>query len=154
MSEEMTVSRDERMMAGLAHGSVLLGLVTNGVGGIGVALLIWLTQKGKSAYVAAQALQALVYQLVTLMVTMVFWCCWGGLWLLMIMPPVIANPDAYNNAPPPGMWVGLTLTIFPLLGFMALTTLYGLWGAVRSTGGHDFKYAVIGNWLEGQGAGQ
>ena len=43
--------------------------------------------------------------------------------------------------------------IFPL-GFMALTTLYGLWGAVRSTGGHDFKYAVIGNWLEGQGAGQ
>jgi uncharacterized Tic20 family protein len=153
MSDEMTVSRDERMMAGLAHGSVLLGLVTNGVGGIGAALLIWLTQRGKSAYVAAQALQALVYQLVTLLLTMVFWCCWGGLWMLMIIPPIIANPSAYDNAAPPGMWVGLTLMIFPL-GLMALTTLYGVWGAVRSMSGHDFRYAVIGNWLERQEAGQ
>jgi uncharacterized Tic20 family protein len=153
MSEEMTVSRDERMMAGLAHGGILLGPVTNGVGGIGVALLIWLTQRGKSAYVAAQALQALVYQLVTLLLAMMFWCCWGGLWMLMIMPPLIANPSAYENTPPPGMWAGLILMIFPL-GLMGLTTLYGLYGAVRSMSGHDFKYAVIGNWLEGRGAGQ
>jgi uncharacterized Tic20 family protein len=153
MSEEMTVSRDERMMAGLAHGGILLGPVTNGVGGIGVALLIWLTQRGKSAYVAAQALQALVYQLVTLLLAMMFWCCWGGLWMLMIMPPLIANPSAYENTPPPGMWAGLILMIFPL-GLMGLTTLYGLYGAVRSMSGHDFKYAVIGNWLEGRRAGQ
>jgi uncharacterized Tic20 family protein len=153
MSEEITVSRDERMMAGLAHGGILLGPVTSGVGGIGVALLIWLTQRGKSAYVAAQALQALVYQLVTLLLAMMFWCCWGGLWMLMIMPPLIANPSAYENTPPAGMWVGLILMIIPL-GLMGLTTLYGLWGAVRSMSGHDFKYAVIGNWLEGQGAGQ
>ncbi len=36
------------------------------------------------------------------------------------------------------------------IGIFGLTTFYGLWGAVRSLSGHDFKYAVIGNWLESQ----
>ena len=67
--------------------------------------------------------------------------------LLTIMPPVLINPEAYNNAPPPGIWMGLVMLVFPL-GFMALTTLYGLVGAVRSLGGHDFRYAGVGNWLE------
>ena len=149
MDEQMTIRQDERVMAALAHGSILLGAFTNGIGGIGAALLIWLIQREKSAYVAGQALQALVYQVLVLIVTMFFWCCWGGLWMLLMLPAIIANPNAYNNAPPPGMWVGMTLLCIPL-GIWALTILYGLWGAIRSLSGYDFRYALVGNWLDRQ----
>nr|NIV37945.1 DUF4870 domain-containing protein [Anaerolineae bacterium] len=68
MSEQLAPTQDERVLAGLAHGSILLGLFTSGVGGIIAALVIWATQKEKSAYAAAQALQSMVYQAVTFVI--------------------------------------------------------------------------------------
>ncbi len=147
MSAQDSVSQDERVLAGLVHGSILLGVFTSGIGGIGAALLIWLLQKEKSAYVAGQALQALVYQVAVLIVTFLAWCLWGVVWMVMLLPPLFANPEAYEHAPPPSLWAGLILMVFPL-GISVLTTLYGLWGAVRCLGGSDFKYVVIGRWLE------
>jgi uncharacterized Tic20 family protein len=149
MSEQLSVSQDERVLAGLAHGSILLGVFTSGFGGIVAALIIWLVQKEKSAYVAAQALQALVYQVMVFLMTMLVWCCWGVLWLLLFLPPLATNPNAYQVTPPAGLWVGLILMIIPL-GFWGLTILYGLWGGVRCLGGHDFKYVIVGNWLGSQ----
>lgn len=149
MSKQMTLTQDEKTLAGLAHGSIILGILTSGIGGIIASLVIWIVQKEKSAYVAAQALQALVYQAVTFLLTMVVWCCWGVLYTAMILIPLVGNPDAYTYAPPAGLWVGLFLMIVPF-GIWGLTILYGLYGAARCLGGHDFKYAVIGNWLNGQ----
>ena len=147
MIEQTTAHQDDRVIAALAHGSILLGLLTNGLGGIGASLVIWLSQKEKSAYVAAQALQALVYQIVTGVISVLFWCLWGALWMALLLPPLIANPEAYETNPPPGLWIGLILMIVPF-GVMGLVTLYGLWSALRSFNGHDFKYIVIGNWLK------
>jgi len=149
MSDERTASQDERLLAGLAHGSILLAPFTNGLGGILAALVIWLIQREKSAYVAYQALQALVYQAVAFLVTMIAWCCWGALWMAMTLTPLLANSQAYEAAPPAGMWLGLALVVVPL-GIWCLTILYGLWAAVRCLGGHDFRYAIIGKWLEKQ----
>lgn len=149
MSEQLAPTQDEKTLAGLAHGSILLGLFTSGVGGIIAALVIWATQKEKSPYAAAQALQAMVYQGVTFLITMVAWCCWGILYMMMIFVPLVNNPGAYEAAPPAGLWVGMFLMIVPF-GIWGLIILYGLYGAVRCLGGHDFKYAIIGDWLEGQ----
>jgi uncharacterized Tic20 family protein len=149
MSEEVAVSQDERVLAGLAHSSILVGFFTNGVGGIAAALVIWLTQKEKSDYAAFQALQALVYQVVTLFLVGLMWCCWGVLWAAMILGPLFSDPRVYNHEPPAGLWIGLALMIVPL-GIWGLTFIYGLWGGVRCFGGHDFKYAIIGNWLARQ----
>ena len=149
MSEEKSLTQEEKTMAGLAHGSVLLGIFTNGIGGIVAALVIWVLQREKSAYAAGQALQALVYQSVTFVVTMLAWCCWGIVYTVMIMVPLISNPGAYDAAPPAGMWVGLGLMIIPF-GIWGLTILYGLIGAARCYGGQDFRYAIIGNWLRNQ----
>jgi uncharacterized Tic20 family protein len=149
MSERLAPTQDERTLAGLAHGSILLGLFTNGVGGIVAALVIWATQKEKSPYAAAQALQSMVYQGVTFLIIMMAWCCWGMLYMLMIFVPLVNNPGAYEAAPPAGLWVGLFLMIVPV-AIWGLIILYGLYGAARCLGGHDFKYAIIGNWLEGQ----
>jgi uncharacterized Tic20 family protein len=147
MIEQTTANQDERVMAALAHVSILLGLLTSGLGGIGAALLIWLTQKEESAYAAFQALQAAVYQVVAFIVSMMAWLGWGLLWMAMLLPPLFTNPAAYDKAPPPGLWIGLILMVVPI-GISGLIHLYALCGAVRCLGGHDFKYVVIGNWLE------
>jgi uncharacterized Tic20 family protein len=149
MSEVTVVEQNEKVLAGVAHGSVLLGIFTNGLGGIVAALVIWLMQREKSAYVAGQALQALVYQTATMVITMMAWCCWGVLWTVLLLPPIFANPEAYENALPSGFWVGLGLMIVPL-ALWGLSILYGLWAAARTLGGHDFRYVIIGNWLESQ----
>ena len=147
MSDQVTISQDDKALAAVAHAGILLGIVTSGFGGIIAALIIWLVQKEKSAYVAYQALQALVYQGVVMIITMVAWCCWGLVWMLMLLPPLFANPEAYNYAPPAGLWIGLFFMVVPI-AVWGLTILYGLWGAIRCLGGHDFRYAVIGNWLD------
>ena len=150
MSEQLAPTQDEKVLAGLAHGSILLGLFTSGVGGIIAALVIWATQKEKSAYAAAQALQSMVYQAVTFVIMMVAWCCWTGLYMAMIFIPLINDPVAFEAAPPAGLWWGLVLMIVPL-GIWGLIILYGLYGALRCLGGREFRYAIIGNWLEGRG---
>ncbi len=38
--DQSTLSKDERTLAGLAHGSILLGTFTSGMGGIIAALII------------------------------------------------------------------------------------------------------------------
>jgi uncharacterized Tic20 family protein len=149
MSEQAIVTQNERGLAGLAHGSILLGAFTGGVGGILAALVIWLSQKEKSAYVARQSLQALAYQAVTFLITMAVWCCWGLVWMVSIMAPLASNPHAYEDTPPATLWIGLVLMIIPLAVWV-LIVLYGLYGAARCFGGHDFKYAIIGNWVESQ----
>jgi uncharacterized Tic20 family protein len=146
MTDERTVSQDERMLAALAHGSILLGLPTNGIGGIAAALIIWLAQRDKSPYVAFQALQALIYQVVVLLAVMVLFGCWGILWLLMIIPSAgMATPS--TGGAPPGIWAGLALLACPL-ALSAILVFYGLWGAIRSLSGKDFRYVIIGDWLE------
>ncbi len=149
MSQEKAIAKDEEVMAALAHGSILLSIFTNGIGGIVVALVIWLIEKEKSAYAAFQALQALVYQAAAFLLTMLAWCCWGVVWMLGFLPPLLANPEAYQDVPPPGLWIGMLLMVIPL-AIWGLTILYGLWGAARCLGGHDFRYAIVGGWLENQ----
>jgi uncharacterized Tic20 family protein len=149
MTEEVTVSQDERMIAALAHGSVLLGVPTNGIGGVAAALVIWLTQRDRSPYVAFQTLQALVYQVAVLVATMLLFGCWGIFWILIVTPSVILAPS--SAAPPPGFWIGLVSLACPLSLF-GILVLYGIWGAIRMLGGHDFRYLLIGDWLRRRSA--
>lgn len=147
MSKETAPTQKAKTLAALAHGSILLGLFTNGVGGIVASLVIWATQKDKAPYAAAQALQSMVYQGVTFVVTMIAWCCWGILYTAMIMVPLIGDAAAYEANPPAGLWVGLILMIVPL-ALWGVFIAYGLYGAARCLDGRDFKYAIVGNWLE------
>jgi uncharacterized Tic20 family protein len=146
MTDDKNVSHDERMLAAVAHAGILLGLPTNGVGGIAAALVVWLTQRDRSRYVGFQALQALVYQVVVLLITMVSFGCWGLLWLVMIIPSAAMGSPA-GVGPPATFWAGLILLACPLIVLVVLV-LYGLWGAIRSLAGYEFRYLIIGDWLE------
>jgi len=140
-SNSQPTSSDERTMAALAHGSILLGILTSGIGGIVAALVIWLTQRDKSRYVAFQALQATIYQLVGIIVFGALALCWA-LTIPVSLFPAMINPSAYRNAPPPTMWIALALGCIPFtIGLV--WTLYGVWGALRTWSGADFRYPVI-----------
>jgi uncharacterized Tic20 family protein len=136
---------ENRLLAALAHGSV----VAQGIG-ILVGVLVYITQRDKSRFAAFQALQAAVFQLISLVVTVVLWLFWGACYGLSMVPLIVqmdANPEA---APPAIFWVSMLGMMIPLF-YMVLVGLYGLWGAWRTWQGKDFRYFLVGSWLEKSG---
>jgi len=136
------IKAESRLLAALAHGSVIL----QGMGML-VGVLVYVTQREKSRFAAFQALQAAVYQLITMIVIMAMWVLWGACYALSFIPLIGLPEDA---PPPPIFWVGLGSMVIPL-AVMALFGLYGLWAALRVWQGRDFRYALIGAWLERSG---
>jgi uncharacterized Tic20 family protein len=143
--KQENISTENRLLAALAHGSV----VTQGLG-ILVGVVVYITQREKSRYAAFQGLQAAVYQLVNLIIVIGMWVVWGffyGLSILSLIKLEETNPDA---APPAIFWIAMISMVIPLI-YMVLVGLYGLWGALRTWQGKDFKYLIIGSWLEKSG---
>jgi uncharacterized Tic20 family protein len=136
----VTPSSEERLMAAIAHASV----VVFGPG-ILVGVFIWLTQKEKAAYASNQGLQAAVFQLVGMILTMVMWVAWGIFYALTWIP-FVQNPELLDGPPPPIFWIGMISMVVPLLVMLAWS-LYGLWGALQAFRGRDFRYALIGKLL-------
>ena len=133
-------SSEERLMAAIAHAAV----VVFGPG-ILVGVFIWLTQKEKAAYASTQGLQAAIFQLIGMIVTMALWVVWGIFYALTWIP-FVNHPELLDGPPPPIFWIGMISMVVPLLVMLAWS-LYGLWGALQSFRGRDFRYVLIGKLL-------
>ena len=122
---------DEHTWAMLAHLSVLLNLIT-GFLGVVAALLIYFIYKDRSRYVAYQSLQAFVFQLI--------W--WDGAGLAAGILWVISSILAI-------VVIGcLLMPLALLVSLMPLAALgYGVYAAIETNQGKDFKYWLIGDWL-------
>jgi uncharacterized Tic20 family protein len=132
--------REERTLAAVAHGSVLMfgtGLVA--------AIVIWATQKDKSRYVAFQSLQALAYQLVGLLFFILTLCCWLALYGVSFIPLMTA-PEGDGGAL--AFFVVANALLIVPFAIMGIWTLGGLWAGVRSLQGRDFHYAFIGQQVK------
>lgn len=125
---------DERLWAMLAHLSVLLNLVT-GFLGVAAALIIYLVYRDRSRYVAYQALQALIFQLLF----------WGGGGLLIGLVWAIVGVLI-------AVLVGLLLIPFALIAtlvlaaFPLIAVVYGVIAAIQCNNGEDFRYWLVGDW--------
>jgi len=145
-------TQDERILAALAHASVILpfwGLIG--------AIVIWATQREKSRFVGFQALQVIAYQLVLIVGGFLGVACYMCSFFLMMFLGLPIGALAAQNMATPDFFGGLLAIIvsaFPfcimgILGLVGLAyVLYGLYGAVRVLQGHDFRYAIIGRRLE------
>ena len=152
---QRALTQDERTMAALAHASVVLTFILAlGSGGLGgllgilVPLLIWLTYKEKSAYVSFQALQATVFQAVSILLMVV---------VLAVSIILIVVGWAVSGALT-AVLIGLWLMPFALLITVVLALLvlilpfaqlgYGLYAAYETYQGRDFRYWLIAEALE------
>ena len=145
---------DEWTAAALAHASALLTIVLGVAGGIGllvgpaVPLVMYLGYRRKSRFVAFHALQSFVYHV-------------AGVLLYLVLVVVVAVWVAIAwtvSGLLSAILVGLLLiplaVLFTLLMAFLLICIpfawlgYGLYGAYQVYQGRDFRYWLIGEWLE------
>ena len=140
-----TGTQNDRIMAALAHVTVILPMM-----GVIAPIVIWVTQKEKSESIAFQALQAVVYQLTLILIGFVgmacYMCSFFGIFIFMIP---FSTGDAPNGFPIEALGVFFPFLIMAALMFVGLIyIIYGLVGAVQVLRGKDFRYILIGRWLE------
>jgi hypothetical protein len=152
---QRALTQDEMTMAALAHASVVLTFVIAlGSGGLGcllgvlVPLLIWLAYKEKSAYVSFQALQATVFQTVSILVMA----------LVLAVSIVLIVAGWTVSGALTAILIGLCLMPFAILITVVFALLililplaqlgYGLYAAYETYQGRDFRYWLVGEALE------
>ena len=146
--------QDERIMAALAHISILLP-----VWGMIGTIILWLTQREKSRFVGFQALQAMVYQLALVVGGILVGGCYVCLFMGMtLLFPMGALAFGSSGGHEPGKIMPMLISLlsgflpFCLIGVILLIgvvfILYALYGALHVLQGKDFRYAVIGQKLE------
>jgi uncharacterized Tic20 family protein len=133
---------DEKVFAALAHASVLLSFL----GPIG-ATIVWVIQRNKSKYVRYHALQAMGYQ------ALAFWIWLIGMFIVMfgVMGISIAITIAASESsavPPEAMFVIQPIIMLTIFGMWGVMFLIGFIGAVFCMLGKDFRYPILGNWLQ------
>jgi uncharacterized Tic20 family protein len=135
-------SSNDKLMAALAH---LFGPL--------VAIIVWTTQKDKSRFVKFQALQALAFDVILVVVMgIVFFCIFGVMAVGMFgsMYSVLGNTSSPDSIPPffmlPFMFpFTMFACIFP---FSLLMLGVRLIASVSILNGRNYQYPLLGKWVE------
>jgi uncharacterized Tic20 family protein len=130
---------EERRMAAVAHGSILLNLVSGGLFGPLVALIVWLLYDRKSEYVSWHALQALVFQVISLLLFLVL----GGVTAMLWAVTAVLIPAVVGFCLVPMVLGFSTVTVALLVGSL----IYGCAGALAVLDGQDFRYRWVADWI-------
>ena len=121
---------EERTWAMVSHLSVLANLVTAFLGPV-IPLVIYLTFKDRSRYVAFQSMQAFIFQLIA----------WVGAGLLAAIAWTISGLLVVILIGCLIMPLALLISIIPLAALV-----YGVIGAIQTDQGQNFKYWLVGDW--------
>ena len=144
--DELTPTQDERVMAALSHISALLPLM-----GVVAPIIIWVTQKEKSKYIAFQSLQALAFQLSMVLAWFIGMGCYMFSFFGLILGMPLSSPPNSSASSSP-LFVVLFAIPFIVMGLISIGgfifVVYGIIGAVRSFQGKPFRYAFIGRRVE------
>ena len=128
----MQVSKNESTWAMIAHLSNLINLITGFLGPV-VAIVIYFSYRDKSKYVANQALQSFIFQLV-----------------FVIFSSILAVIGWIVTGVLSAILIGLCL--IPFAGILSLIPLvamgYSIYAAVQTSSGLAFQYPLIGSWIE------
>ncbi len=143
----MDESREDDWVAGLCHSSAVVLLW-----GMILPLMVWSTQKERSARLRFQALQAFLFQLLAFVATI-----FAFLLLVAMMIAVVALANYMNSAQGVSSNAGLYLLIavFVMLLFMAVMLLalptyhlFALIAWVRVARGQNYRYPILGKMIE------
>jgi uncharacterized protein len=121
---------EERTWAMVSHLSILANLVTGFLGVI-IPLVVYLSFKDRSRYVAFQSMQAFIFQLIA----------WVGAGILAAIAWTISGVLTVILIGCLLMPLALLISIIPLAALV-----YGVIGAVQTNQGQNFKYWLVGDW--------
>ena len=153
-TEPAQVPTDAWTWAALAHTSALLTLVLGMAGGIGalvgpvIPLAMYFGYRGKSRFVALHALQSFVYQAVGIVIYVLLIAATVGLVTVAWTVSGLLSAVFVGFLLMP---IALLLTLLTVLLLVCTPFAwlgYGLYAAYRVYQGHDFRYWLIGEWLE------
>lgn len=133
---------DEKLMAALAH---FLGAI--------VALVVWIIQKDKSRFVRYQALQALAFDgLVMLFSLLLSFCMVTAMFagMFFLLSSVASDPTSAENFPylfvfPSIMPFGIFTLVMP---FSLAVFVIRLIAALSLLSGRNFRYPILGRKVE------
>ena len=145
-STSLTPTQDERVMAALSHVSAILPFM-----GTVAPIIIWVTQKEKSKYVAFQAFQALGFQLSMIVAWFIGMGCYMASFFATFLSIPFASSSGTTQSGQPLFGLAffvpfVVLGMFFIGGFAFIA--YGIVGAVMTFKGKPFRYIFIGNWVE------
>jgi uncharacterized Tic20 family protein len=136
------ISSEERIWAALAHATVILF----GWGLFG-PVLVWIMQRHKSAYAAFHALQALAYQVLITVYSIIISFGLMALFFVFVIGFGMATEFGSSNEPPLFIFAAEFLFFIALFGAYAAYILLGLIGAGLSLAGKNFRYPLLGGWV-------
>jgi len=153
-TEPAQVPIDAWTWAALAHASVLLTLVLGMAGGIGaligpvIPLAMYFGYRGKSRFAALHALQSFVYQAVGIVIYVLLIAAAAALVSVAWMVSGLLSAVLVGFLLMPIALLLTLLVAFPLICIPFVWLGYGLYAAYRVYQGRDFRYWLIGEWLE------
>ena len=139
---DVPFSSDEKLMGALAH---LFGPF--------VALVVWSIQKDKSRFVRFQALQALAFDVILVVVTGIVFFCLLGVMFIGVFGPIF---NSISSTPSPDQ-VGLFFMVPFMFPFMLMACIFPfslvimavrLVASISVLNGRNYQYPILSKWLE------
>jgi uncharacterized Tic20 family protein len=140
-------NQDERFMATLAHLSMLIPLMR-----FFGPIYLWATQRDKSRFITFHALQALAYQAVLMIVSVLVGTLFYIVFLavaLALMPSYLSSPNESSFLLIPFISFLLPFAVVVLLSLVQIVIMaYSIVGAVLTMQGRPFRYLLLGRMVE------
>ena len=135
------ISEDARTLAALGHAAIILP-----TGSVILGLILYFTQRDKSRFAAFHGMQAVVFQLVITVLSLISLLVFGAVWLYLgyLMGTTSDNGMSWGFAAYNGFYILL------LAGFGIGSIVMGLIAARRIWQGGDYRYPIVGKWIEGR----
>ena len=147
---QMVEAQEDNWVAGICHAMAILqmwGLVT--------PLIVWFTQKERSAHLRFQAMQASIYQLIALLVYMLGMATYMAFFFGMFITFFLGGAmGSSNELPGPAAFMMVAffvvMIVFWLIYSIAMPIYYLLAGCAgfRVIRGHHFRYPILGRMIE------
>ncbi len=145
---------DEWTTAALAHASVLVTLILAFAGGVGalvgllVPLVIYISYRDRSRFVALHALQSLAYQSLGIVAYGVLAAALAATVTLAWVISGLLSVVVVGLLLMPVALLATALMVLLLLGVPLVWAGYGLYAAYHVYERGSFRYLLIGDWIE------
>lgn len=146
-SEEWLIEEHEdRWVASMGHFAVIIILW-----GMMAPVTAWILQGKRSSFLKFQSAQALVFQAGALLLLIVSGCLYFGAAFFFIFSVGLSGEPSITS--PTGM-AGLIVFLFSMLCTLVIVLtvpllhIMGQWAGYRVLKGDDYRYPIVGRWVE------